>query len=162
MRVVVLATVLLASSSLYPSLAQEAAKPPIVAPQTLPTQPDQNSPQQRDQRAEWDRPRDDDREVGRDSRMHRGDSDHMGRDDREMGQDGRMHRERDDDRGGNRDRGRYADRDDRGNQGPDRAGRGPGYGEADNEDRPRRRVKVCIEYDGDEYCRYKGRKSNDF
>ena len=28
----------------------------------------------------------------------------------------------------------------------------------DDEDRPRRRVKICIEYEnGDEYCRYKGR-----
>ena len=154
MRVVVLVTVLLASSSLCPSFAQEAAKPPIVAPQTVPAQPDQ--------RAERDRPRDDDREVGRDWRMRRGDSDRMSRDDHEMGQDRRMHRERDDDRGGNKDRGRYADRDDRDNRGPDRAGPGPGYGEADDEDRPRRRVKVCIEYDGDEYCRYKSRKSNDF
>ena len=69
MRVVVLVTVLLASSSLCPSFAQEAAKPPIVAPQTVPAQPDQ--------RAERDRPRDDDREVGRDWRMRRGDSDRM-------------------------------------------------------------------------------------
>ena len=162
MRVVVLVTVLLASSSLCPSFAQEAAKPPIVVPQTVPTQPDQNSPQQRDQRAERDRPRDDDREIGRDARMRRGDSDRMSQEDREMGQDRRMHRERTDDRGGNKDRGRYADRDDRDNRGPDRADRGRGYGEADDEERPRRRVKVCIEYNGDEYCRYKGRKSNDF
>jgi hypothetical protein len=34
MRVVILATVLLATSSLCPSLAQEAAKPTLVAPQT--------------------------------------------------------------------------------------------------------------------------------
>ena len=156
MRVVVLATILLASSSLCPSLAEEPEKSTIVAPQTVPPQLDQNLPRERDQRAERDRPRDDDREIGRDWRMHRGDNDRMSRESREMGQDRRIHRERDDDRDGSKDRGRYADRDDRG---PDRAGRGPGYGEADDEDRPRRRVKVCIECDngvnGDEYCRYK-------
>jgi uncharacterized protein (DUF2345 family) len=57
MRVVILATVLLASSSLCPSLAQEAAKPTIAAPQTAPSQPDQNSQQQREQRTERSRPR---------------------------------------------------------------------------------------------------------
>jgi hypothetical protein len=162
MRVVVLATVLFVSSSICTSLAQEAAKPPIVAPQTVPDRPDGNSPQQRDQRVERDRPRDEEHETGRDWRMRRGDSDRMGRDDREMGRDRRMHRDRYDDRNGSKDRGRYSDRDDGGNRGSDRADRGPGYGEADDQDRPRRRVKVCIEYDGDEYCRYKGRKSNDF
>ena len=154
--VVVLVTILLATSSLCTALAQEAAKPSIVPPQAAPTQPDQ--PPQRDQRAERDRPRDDDREIGRDGRMRRGDSDRMGREDREMGEDRRMHRDRDDNRDGSKGRGRYADRDDSGNRGPDRADRGLRYGEPDDEGRPRPRVKVCIEYDsGDEYCRYKGR-----
>jgi hypothetical protein len=66
MRVVILATVLLASSSMCPVLAQEAAKPTIVAPQTAPGQPDQNSQQQREQRTERGRSREDDREMGRD------------------------------------------------------------------------------------------------
>jgi hypothetical protein len=99
MRVVVLATVLLASSSLYPSFAQEQGKaPPVAPPQTVPTQPDQNSQQQRDQRTDRDQPRGDDREMGRDLRMRRGDGERMGREDREMGPDRRMHRDRDDDR----------------------------------------------------------------
>jgi len=93
MRVVILATVLLASSSLCPSLAQEAAKPPIVAPQTVPSQPDQNSQQQREQRTERGRPKDDDREMGRDWRMRRGDGERMGREDRDTGPEWGRHRQ---------------------------------------------------------------------
>ena len=53
---------------------------------------------------------------------------------------------RDDDEG-DRDRG-Y-----RGSDRGDRDGYGRGYYD---EDRPRRRVKVCFEYEnGDEYCRYR-------
>ena len=78
MRVVILATVVLASSSLCPSLAQQPAKHPIAAPQTAPSQPDQNSQQQREQRTERGRPKDDDREMGRDWRMRRGDGERMG------------------------------------------------------------------------------------
>jgi hypothetical protein len=88
MRVVILATVLLASSSLCPSLAQEAEKPTIAAPQTAPSQPDQNSQQQREQRTERGRPREDDREIGRDWRMRRGDGERMGREDRDTGPNG--------------------------------------------------------------------------
>jgi hypothetical protein len=162
MRVVVIATILLASSSLCPSLAQEQGKPPVTAPQTVPAQPDQNSQQQRDQRTDRDQPRGDDREMGRDWRMRRGDDDRQGREDREMGPDRRMHRDRDDDRdrdkdpGRYRDRGRYSDRSDRDNRGWDRADRCRDYRGCYDEDRPRRRVKVCVEYEnGDEYCRYK-------
>ena len=44
------------------------------------------------------------------------------------------------------------DRDDRGWDRPDRDRDYRGY----DEDRPRRRVKVCVEYEnGDEYCRYR-------
>jgi hypothetical protein len=153
MRVVVIATVLLASSSLYPSFAQEQGKaPPLAPPQTVPAQPDPNSPQQRDQRTDRDQPRGDDREMSRDGWMRRGDDDRQGREDREMGPDRRMHRDRD--AGRDRDeRGRYGDRSDRG---WDRADRDRGYRGYSDEDRPRHRVKVCIEYEnGDEYCRYK-------
>ena len=54
------------------------------------------------------------------------------------------------------DRDRYNDRDNRG--GRDRADRGRDDSDYYDEDRPRRRVKICIEYEnGDEYCRYRGR-----
>jgi hypothetical protein len=76
--------------------------------------------------------------------------DRMGRgmdwDHRKVGRDLRMRRDDDD-----------VDRDrDRGYRGSDRADR-EGYGRAYyDEDRPRRRVKVCFEYEnGDEYCRYR-------
>ena len=50
---------------------------------------------------------------------------------------------------------RYGDRDDRDNRGWDRPDRDSDYRSYDD-DRPRRRVKVCVEYDnGDEYCRYR-------
>ena len=90
MRIVVLATVLLASSSLCPSFAQEQGKaPPVAQPQTVPAQPDQSSQQLRDQRTDRDQSRADDREMGRDWRMRRGDGDRMvAGEDREMGPDG--------------------------------------------------------------------------
>ena len=155
MRVVVIAALLLASSSLCPSLAQEQGKPPVTAPQIVPAQPDQNSQQPRDQRSDRDQPRADDRELGRDWRMRRGDDDRQGRDDREMGPDWRMHRDRDADWDRDKDRGRYGERRDRDDRGWDRADRGRDYRGYD-EDRPRRRVKVCVEYEnGDEYCRYR-------
>lgn len=188
MRVLIFAALLLGSSSLSPSFAQESAKPAVEAPQTtVPGRIEQNADQPRDQRAGRDQSRAEDRTVGPDWRMRRGDDerlgrdrremgsegrmrrdgdragrdnseigtegrarsggDRIGRDEREMGPDQRMQRDRDGDRGG-----RYAGREDRG-----------GYGERDqddrgsfNEDRPRQRVKICIEYDnGDEYCRYR-------
>ena len=93
MRIVVFATVLLASSSLCPSFAQEQGKvPPVAQPQTVPAQPDQSSQQLRDQRTDRDQSRADDREVG---------------------PDWRMRRDRDDDRDNQKDRGRYGDRDNR-------------------------------------------------
>ena len=155
MRIFILATVLLASSSLYPLFAQEEGKAPTGAPQTgAPAQTDQKSPQQLDQRIGRDQPRADDREMGHDGRMHRGDSDRMGRDDRETGPDfgeciATVRRAAiatwivdDIKRGGDRDwDDADRDRDNRGNI---------------DEARPRHRVKVCVEYaNGDEYCRYK-------
>ena len=100
-----------------------------------------------------DQPRADDHEVDRDWRMRRGDGDRMGREDREMGPDWRMHRDREADRDRDKDRGRYGDRGDRD---WDRADRDRNSRRYYDEDRPRCRVKVCIEYEnGDEYCRYK-------
>ena len=65
-------------------------------------------------------------------------------DNREVGRDWRMRRDDDE---GDRDRG-Y-----RGSDRGDRDGYGRGYYD---EDRPRRRMKVCFEYEnGDEYCRYR-------
>jgi hypothetical protein len=72
MRILVLATMLLASSSLYPSFAQDEGKAPVAAPQTVPAQANQNSPPQQDQRTGGDQPRTDNREMGRDWRMHPG------------------------------------------------------------------------------------------
>jgi hypothetical protein len=148
MRVLILAALLLASSSLCPSFAQEQGKPPVEVPQTgAPARTDQNSEQPRDQRTGRDPSRADDRDMGPDWRMRRGDGERMGRDSRETGPAPGMQRDRDWDHGrhgarGDRD-GDYADRD-RDNR---------GYFD---EDRPRRRVKICVEYEnGDEYCRYK-------
>jgi hypothetical protein len=154
MRVFVLATVLLLSSSLCPSRAQEAGKTLPATPQTVPAPSDRNPAQPRDQHAERDRPGGDDREINRDGRMHRGDGGVMGQGDRDMGSGRRMQRDRDDDRDSDKDRGRYGDRDDRSSPRSDRADQGRGYGDPRDDDAPRRRVKICIEYDnGDEYCR---------
>lgn len=194
MRALVLATLLLASSS-FASFAQDEGKPPISQPQSAPAQPapsNLNAPRPPDQRSDRGQSRGDDREMGPDWRMRRGDGDRTGRDDREVGHDMRggnrdEYRDRDKDRGryGDRDRrgdgdrmgrddrdvgqdmrrgdrdeyrdrdkdhGRYGDRD---NRDWDRADRDRNYRTQDD-DRPRRRVKVCVEYDnGDEYCRYR-------
>ena len=154
MRIFIIATVLLASSSLYPLSAQEEGKAPTGAPQTgAPAQTDQKSPQQPDQRIGRDQPRADDREIGHDGRMHRGDGDRMGRDDRETGPDRGMHRDSEMGRDRDMDRGRYRERGDRDWDHADRDRDNRGY---IDEDRPRHRVKVCVEYaNGDEYCRYK-------
>ena len=153
MRVFVLATVLLASSSLCPSFAQEQGKDPVRAPQTVPAQSDQNSRQQQDQRTGRDQTRADDREVGRDRMMRRGDSDLTGRDDREMGPNRRVHPDRETGRDRDMDRGRYSDR---GNRDDDYAGRDRSDRGYRDEAPPRHRVKICVEYDnGEEFCRYK-------
>ena len=153
MRVLILAALLLGSSSLCPSFAQEQAKPPQAKPPVdvpqpgAPVRTDQNSEQPRDQRTGRDQSRADDREMGPDWRMRRGDGERMGRYGREMGPDPRMQRDRD------WDRGRYSARGDRDEDYADRDNDDRGYFD---EDRPRRRVKICVEYEnGDEYCRYK-------
>ena len=183
MRVLILAALLLGSSSLNPLFAQEQ-KPAVEAPQTTaPGRTDQNAEPPRESRIGRDQSRAEDRTVGPDWRMRRrddgrdrgemrsegsvrGDSGRFGRGDREMGAEGRirgeddfagrgdremapeprMRRERDGDRGG-----MYAGREDRGQA--DRYSEDRG---TFDDDRPRRRVKICIEYDnGDEYCRYR-------
>jgi hypothetical protein len=168
MRVLILAALLLGSSSLCPSFAQEQAKPAIEAPQTtVPGRAGQNADQPRDQRSSRDPSRADDRARGQDWRPRRGDDDRFGRDRSDMGSEGRMRRDgeptgRDEremgpdprmqrDRDG--DRGRYTGRGDRDRDYADRDKDDRSYFD---EDRPRRRVKICIEYDnGDEYCRYR-------
>lgn len=151
MRVLILAIALLASSSVYPSFAQEKEKPPVVAPQTAPSQPDHNSQQQERRRTERERSKDG--AMDPDQRMRRGDIDRMGREGREIDQHKRMHRYRDDYGDGDKDRGRYGDPAYRDNREFDRADRS--YDDA-YDDRLPRRVKICIEYEnGDEYCRYR-------
>jgi hypothetical protein len=167
MRVFVLAAMLFASSSLC-SFAQEQGKAPSAAPQAGTPAPTENSQPQQDQRIGRDQPKTEDREMGPDSKMRRGDGDRTGRDDREMGRGGMM-RHGDGDRmghddhemgqdrrmyrGGDMSRDRESERGDRDWDRADRDRDNRGYVDAD---RPRRRVKVCVEYDnGDEYCRYR-------
>jgi hypothetical protein len=155
MRALVFAAVLLGSSSLYPSYAQDEEKTePVAAPQA---QDKENTAPQQDQRTQTGQPKADNREVGRNWRIHPSDSDRrdrddrMGRDDREMGCDGRMHRDREADRDRDMDRGRYRERGDRDVDRRDRDS-----SRYYDDDRSRRRVKVCVEYEnGDEYCRYR-------
>jgi hypothetical protein len=152
MRVFAVATVLLLSSSLVPSFAQNEGKSPALnQPQTTPVQPEL-TPQQSDQAKEQNRQRADDTRVNRDWRAQQRDGENMER----TGQNdaGRM---RDMDRDMDRDRRtvgrswRMHPDDDRDRA--DREGYGRGYYD---EDRPQRRVKICVEYEnGDEYCHYR-------
>ena len=144
-RGLVLTTILWASSGLYPAFAQDEGKPPVNASQPTPAQSKQ------DQQTGGDQKKANDREVGRENDMGRM-MDRMGRgmdwDHRKVGRDWQMRRD-DDDVDRDRDRGRGY----RGSDRADRDGYGRGYYD---EDRPRRRVKVCFEYEnGDEYCRYR-------
>jgi hypothetical protein len=153
MRVFAVAAMLLLSSSLMPSFAQDEEKSPAFSqPQTTPLQPEL-TPQQSDQAKEQNRQRADDTRVNRDWRAQQRDGDNMGRsgqndtgrlrdtdrdmdrDHRTMGRSGRMHPDCDRD---------HADRE------------GSGRGSYYDEDRPQRRVKICVEYEnGDEYCHYR-------
>ena len=143
MRGLVLTTVFWSLSGLYPAFAQDEGKPPVNASQPAPAQSKQ------DQQTGGDQKKANDRELGRENDMGRM-MDRMGRgmdwDHRKVGRDWQMRRDDDD-----------VDRDrDRGYRGSDRADR-DGYGRGYyDQDRPRRRVKVCFEYEnGDEYCRYR-------
>jgi hypothetical protein len=117
---------------------------------TAPVQPER-SQQQSQQSREEDRDRGEDRRVGRDWRAYpsdRSNMGHMGQSDMGRMRD-RMERDTDSDH-------RTVGRDWRARPNDDRADR-DGYGRGYyDEDRPRRRVKVCIEYEnGDEYCHYR-------
>jgi hypothetical protein len=152
MRVFTVATILLLSSSLVPSFGQDQGKSATPSqPETVPVQPER-SPQQSEQRREEDRNRAEDRQIGPGWRARPGDSDRMGRmshDDMGRMMD-RMEREMmDSDRRTVGRSWRMRPDDDR----ADRDRNGRGYYD---EDRPRHRVKVCLEYEnGDEYCRYR-------
>jgi len=134
MRALAIATTLLLSLNL-PSLAQEQDKPPAQSqPQTTPTQPQlkpvepERTPQQSEEFRKTDQKRAEDFRIGRGWRAQEPDYEGAGHDwdHRRLGRDWRMHRDDDDDRG-------YYD-----------------------DERPRRRVKICFEYEnGDEYCRYR-------
>ena len=89
MRVLIAVALLLGSSSLDPSFAQEPPKPPPEAPQTsVPARPDQNAEPSRDQRAGRDPSRVDNREMGPDWRLRRGDGEWTDRDRRETDSEG--------------------------------------------------------------------------
>ena len=148
MRTLVIAAVLLGSSCLYPSFAQNEMKSPSVAqPQTTPVQPE-STPQQSEQSRGQERKSAEDVQIGRDwraqerDRIGQNDERRMGRemdrDDRTVGRNWRMRP--DDDRDG---------RDGRSHYDEDRFYR-------HHDDRSYRRVKVCTEYEnGDEYCHYR-------
>ena len=154
MRVFAVATILLLSSSLVPSFGQDEGKSPTLSqPQTSPVQPDL-TPQQSDQAKEQNRQRADDTRVNRDWRAQQRDGENMGRTGRN--DTGRM---RDMDRDTDRDHRtvgrswRMHPDDDRDLDRADREGYGRGNYD---EDRPQRRVKICVEYEnGDEYCHYR-------
>src|SRR4051812_32866007 len=78
MRVLTIATVLLMSSTLVPSFAQEQEKSPLPSrPQTTPVQPER-TPQQSEVSREQDRKSAEDVQIGRDWRAER-EGDRMGR-----------------------------------------------------------------------------------
>src|SRR6476661_9474731 len=140
MRALAVATILLLSSSLAPSFAQDQGKSVTPSqPQSVPVQPER-SPQQSQQSREEDRDRGEDRQIGRDWRARPSDSDRMGR----MGQNDmgrmmdRMDRDMDSDRRIDSDR-RTVGRSWRMRPDDDRGDRDRSRGYYD-EDRPRHRV----------------------
>ncbi len=151
MRVLTAATILFMSSSLVPSFAQDEGKAPTPSqPQTTPVQPER-TPQQSEQSRGQDRQRAEDTRVDRDWRAGQRDGDnrgHMGQNDMGRMREG-MGRDMDGDRQTTGRNWRMRPDDER----TDRDGYGRGYYD---EDRPRRRVKICVEYEnGDEYCHYR-------
>lgn len=139
MRVLGIATALLLSSSLLPCFAQDPnAGPNSTQPQTVPVQPE-HSPQQSEQARGQDQKRGEDVQLGRDWRTQQRDRDQMDR----TGQNGRMTDHDGDRRTVGRNWRMYRDEDER-------------YGrDSYDQDRPRRRVKICFEYEsGDEFCHY--------
>lgn len=146
MRKSALATVLLLSSSLVSGFAfaqQSEPAPGSNEVQTAPVQPDR-TPQQSDQARERDRKNAEDTRVKRDWTTQQRGEDRMGMDSMRQQRMGRMMEDMDHrTTGGNW-------RMQRGDEDMDRRER---YAD---EDRPRRRVKICFEYEnGDEFCRYR-------
>lgn len=134
MRALALAATLLLSFA-PPSFAEQEGAPPAPSrpqtapaqPQTVPMQPER-TPQQSEQSRKEDQRRGEDVQVDRGWRAHERDDESM---DRSMGHDW-DHRK------------------------PGRDWRMRGDDDDDYADRPRRRVKICFEYEnGDEYCRYR-------
>jgi hypothetical protein len=136
MRIFAAATILLLSSSVGPALAEEAGNAAGSSqPLTVPVQPERN-PQQSEQSREQDRQRADDVRIGPGWRAE----------ERQAGPQ-------------TNDRGRMTDDQDRDHR---TVGRGWRMGRDNDErgyrddDRPRRQVKICFEYEnGDEYCHYR-------
>lgn len=151
MRKSVLTTVLLLSSSLVSgfALAQQPEPPPgSNETQTTPVQPDR-TPQQSDQARERDRKSAEDTRVKRDWTTQQRGEDRMGMDSMRQQRMGRMMEDMDHRTTGGNWR-MQRDEDDM-----DRHQRYSDQRYAD-EDRPRRRVKICFEYEnGDEFCRYR-------
>jgi hypothetical protein len=149
MRTLLFAAVLLGSSSLQPLLAQDQSnQSQSNQPQTVPVQPER-TPQQSEQSREQDRERAEDVRVGRDWRTDERGADRMDR----MGrnEERRTHESMED-----MDRDRTVGRNWRMRPDEERADRDSYDRSYYNEDRARRRVKICYEYrDGDEYCRYR-------
>lgn len=146
MRVSALATVLFLSSGLVSGFA--LAQQPDTTPgsnetQTTPVQPER-TPQQSDQARERDRKSAEDTRVRRDWTTQQRDDDRMGMDRMRQQHMGRMMEDMDHRTTGGNWRAQRDDED------VDRRSR------YRDEDRPRRRVKLCFEYEnGDEFCRYK-------
>ena len=138
MRVLMIGTVLLMSSALVPSLAQEQQKSPVPSQPPMTAVQPERSPQQSEQSREQDRKSAEDVQVGRDWKAQQRDGDRMGR----MGQNnmGRMMDQDEDHRTVGRNWRTHRDDDE-------------GYYD---QDRARPRVKICTEYEnGDEFCRYR-------
>ncbi|SFJ80175.1 hypothetical protein [Bradyrhizobium sp. Gha] len=142
MRTSAIATILILSASFVPILAF-AQQPESTTPQTIPVQPDR-TPQQSDQAREQDRKSAEDTRVNRDWTTQRRNEDRVGMDRMRQEHTGRMMQDMDHRTMGG---GWRMQRDD------DDMDRQSRYRD---EDRPRRRVKICFEYDnGDEFCRYR-------
>ena len=150
-----IATLLMLSGSLLPAAVaaqQSDTSPSVNQPQTqnTPVQPERTPAQADQMRKQQDQSAEDTR-INRDWTTRR-DDDRMNMDRMRQGHMGRM-MEQDDDRrtvgrnwrydGDTDRRSKYSDRD-------------RGYYD---EDRPRRRVKTCIEYEnGEEFCRYRNER----
>jgi hypothetical protein len=183
MRVLVIATVLLMSSALTPSLAQEQQKSPVPNQPPMTAVQPERSPQQSEQSREQDRRSAEDVQVGRDWRAQQQKSpvpnqpsmtlvqperspqqseqsreqDRRSAEDVQVGRDWRT-QQRDGDRMGRMGQRRMNDQNDSDHR---TVGRNWQMQRDDerayyDEDRPRSRVKICTVYEnGDEFCRYR-------